>query len=114
ARARLINARMHRELADSLEHVCEASRGELTFDEAALARLLTLLRGGSDFEPGVFARYFELVTAIGGNDAVAATRLFAQLAAAEPVPSRLDVLTLGGPELGDESARYQRMMNADP
>jgi HEXXH motif-containing protein len=113
-RAREINARMHRELADSLDHVCEACRGELAFDQPAMDRLITSLREGANFGPGVFARYYELVTAIGAQESGSAIRLFAELAQSRPTPSALEVLALGGAELGDESARYQRMMNADP
>jgi hypothetical protein len=112
-RARRINARMHRELGDSLDHVCGACLGELPFDAPAMQRVITSLRGGSDYAPSVFADYYDLVSAIDAEDAAEAIRLFAALAGARPLAPRLDILTLGGGELGDNSARYQRMMSAD-
>jgi hypothetical protein len=113
ARARRINARMHYELADSLGHVCEASFGELPFDDPAMRRLVASLHAGSDYAPSVFADYYELVSAIEARDAVEATRLFAALAQALPVPPGLRIVTLGGAELGEDSARYTRMMSGD-
>jgi hypothetical protein len=114
ARAGRINARMHRELGDSLDHVCAACLSELPFDAPAMNRLIASLRAGSNYAPSVFADYYDLVSTIEAEDAAVATRLFAGLARARPLAPGLSVLTLGGAELGDDSARYQRMMSGDP
>ena len=66
---------MHRELGVSLDHVCDASRSELSFDEDALKRLLGNLKNGLDFGPGLFARYYDLVRAIEAQDAELAVTL---------------------------------------
>ncbi len=114
ARARRINALVHRELGDSLDHVCGACRDELPFDAPAMTHLIASLRAGSDYAPSVFADYYDLVSAIDAEDAAEATRLFAALARARRSAPGLEVLTLGGAELGDNSVRYQQMMSADP
>lgn len=114
ARARLINARMNRELGESLNHICEASLGKLPFDAAAMGGLVDSLRAGADHEPMVFARYYELVDAIEAGEADEAGRLFAVLSRARPAAPGLDIVSLGGPELGDDSARYQLLMSDDP
>ena len=105
---------MHRELGDSLDHVCAASLGELQFDAPAMRHLIASLLAGSDYAPSVFADYYDLVSAIDAEDAAEATRLFIALAGARPLAPGLDILTLGGAELGDNSERYRRMMSADP
>ena len=114
ARARRISARMHHELGDSLGHVSEVSLGELPFDAPAMNRLVASLRAGADYAPSVFADYYELVSAIEAQDAAEATRLFAALAQARPVTPGLQIVTLGGAELREDSARYRRMMSDDP
>ena len=113
ARARLINARMNQQLGLSLRHVCEASRGELAFDQTGMARLVDDLCRGVDFAPGVFGRYYDLVLAIENDDTDAAIQLFAELTEARPAPLGFQVHALGSPLLGTESARYLRMMNDD-
>jgi len=114
ARARQLNARMHRELAASLRHVCEESRGVLSFDETNLHRLLSDLEAGVDYPAADFARYYDLVEAIVDDRFRDAEQLFVELAAARPWDGGLDVKVLGSSELGSESDRYERMMNSDP
>jgi len=114
ARARALNERMHVELAASLRHVCDESRGVLSFDEAAMGALLRNLERGVNYPARVFARYYELVDAIIEDRPEEAERLFSELCAAQPWVSELDVQVLGAPELGVESERYGRMMNSDP
>jgi len=114
ARARTLNGRMHRELADSLRHVCEESRGVLSFDETAMETLLGDLHAGVDHPASTFARYYDLVDAIVEDRLTDAERLFGELARARPWSGGMDMKVLGAPELGEDSARYIRMMNSDP
>jgi hypothetical protein len=114
ARARALNARMHAELAASLRHVCDESRGVLSFDEAAMGTMLRNLEGGANYPAGIFSRYYELVDAILEDRPAEAERLYADLCQARPLGSGLDVKVLGAPELGVDSERYQQMMNSDP
>jgi len=114
ARAVELNARMHLELAASLRHVCEQSRGVLKFDEGAMARLQQRLSDGVNYPAATFARYYELVDAIVEDRLDEAQTLFLELGEAQPWDGGLDVSVLGSPELGSESLRYTRMMNSDP
>jgi hypothetical protein len=112
-RARLLDARMQRELGASLAHVCEASAGVIPFDAAAMDRLVNRLAAGRPARPATFARYYDLVGAIDDDRFDAAEALFAELAAAEPAPEAMEIVALGDDSLGVENARYLRMMNAD-
>lgn len=113
ARARALNARMNRELADSLAYVSDAARGQLPFDEAGLGGVIAALRNGEPFAPGVFARYYALVNAIGAEDDSAAVALFGELARSRAVPATLQIVALDDQALGEEGALYARMMNAE-
>lgn len=113
-RARAIDRRMHRELSASLTHVCEASRGQIAFDEVAMAQLIAGLSSGVGHKPSTFGRYYDLVRAIGDDNFASGERLFAELAAAAPAAPGLEVLAIDDPALGEDSARYLRMMNDDP
>lgn len=112
-RALHLDRGMHRELGLSLRHVCEASKAAIQFDQIGMNRLIGLSSGYEILSPAVFARYYELVEAITDDRFDDARRLFDELANAKPVPKTLQVVTLGEPELGDESERYSRLMNAD-
>jgi len=106
ARAAALDRRMNRELGLSLEHVADRSRGVLAFDPGGLHALIGHLLAGGRVRPGVFARYYDLVHAIGGEDRPAAERLLAELAAACPMPHAMEIAALGDEGLGRESAVY--------
>lgn len=113
-RARLIDRRMHRELGASLAHIAARASGIVDFDADGLARLVDNLAAGGPVAPSVFARYFDLVTAITEEDAVETVRLLDALVRAEPASRAMAIHTLGDDALGDDTARYMRMMNSDP
>ena len=112
-RAVSIDRRMHRELGASLQHVCEASRHALAFDEQGLARLVDHLLNGGQVGPSTFARYYELVEALMDDRAGQADRLFSELAGTVLSSPGFQVVALGSPQLGEDSERYTRMMNSD-
>lgn len=113
ARARQLNARMHRELAGSLRHVAEESREILAFDLEALTKVIQNLENGVDYPPATFARYYDLVEAIIEDRHEDAERLCGEICVAQPWRNGLEVEVLGAPELGAESDRFIRMMNSD-
>ena len=113
-RALAIDQRMNRELGLSLQHVCEASSKQVDFDEGALGKLVSHLLEGGRVSPGTFGLYYDLVEALLESDADRARSLFTALSRAQPLAQGLEIVTLGGAELGAESDRYQRMMNSDP
>ena len=113
ARARAIDASMLGSLGDSLAYLRQAIGGELVFDGGAISRLIEDLSAGQSVAPGVFARYYELVTAIEDGDEPEATRLLAELAAAPRIGKDCRILELASADLGDECRRYSRMMSGD-
>lgn len=112
-RAERLDRRMHRELGASLAHVREQSLGLVPFDAAALDRLVRHLEQGGRVAPEVFARYYELVSALIDGDEGKARALFAELAEAGYPRDGLQVVVLGSSELGRSTDRYIRMMSAE-
>jgi HEXXH motif-containing protein len=113
ARAASINLRMNRELGLSLQHISDQAGPAFGSHAQDVAPLIAHLIDGGNVVPGTFARYYELVEAIEGDDLDEARRLWAELADAGPPPSPLAVHELGGAGLGSESARYAALLNAD-
>lgn len=113
ARAQWLNRRMHRELAASLRYL-QAEVGELIGPVEALNPLLEAIEAGADMPATAFARYYELASQVLDADWDAARRSWLGLSQIVPWPGGRSVAALGDAELGAESERYQRMMNADP
>jgi HEXXH motif-containing protein len=103
---------MHRDLAASLRHIGVAAAGVLDFDAAGFEDRIRRIEDGERCSPSFFARYYDLVGALLKDDLATAEALVAALIAAAPPPAGLQVLDLGGPELGEETARYLRMLNS--
>jgi len=113
-RAKLLDRRMHASLASSLEHLCEAARGAVSFDEGAITRLAESLRGDRCYPPILFRDYFFLADALLEDDAEMARRQFDRVANAQPASCEMRVSALEDPERSAESAIYQALMTADP
>lgn len=105
-RASKLNERMNSELGASLQHVCEQSHDELSFDRAALGRLVDHLLEGKNVPPATFAHYFELVKAIYAGSRDEAERRLSLLAKTDLSPRLLEITALGSPELGDATQVY--------
>jgi HEXXH motif-containing protein len=105
---------MHRGLAQSIEHICEQSRGIVGFDSAAMARLCSELSSEARFPPSTFALYYDLVPALEEGDYDAAQRLFSELAKERPVEASISVQALGEGRSARHAKRYRRMMDSDP
>jgi hypothetical protein len=82
---------MHRTLADSLCYICEQSRGELSFDEEGIQRLIGRIEAGERFPPSTFALYYDLVPALLMGEEERAEALFSALTQEQPIiePMRL-------------------------
>jgi HEXXH motif-containing protein len=104
---------MNRELGLSLQHICERAAEAVGLRVDELAPLIAHLMNGGNVAPGTFARYYELVEAIETEAFDEATRLWRELAGAALLFPALEVHELGAPELGEESARYTALLNAD-
>lgn len=111
--ARACDRAMRTGLADSLEYLCDSSRGSVAFDEPAIRQIAAGLREGQRYPASRFGIYYELVPALSAGDRDAAEALFSELAQEQPLISRR-VVSLGGSELGTHSPRYVRLLDTDP
>lgn len=113
ARARALDRRMHAELAASLRHVCERSRGIVPFDEKRMGSLIGSLETETPHSPLVFASYYALVAALLEADDREAAELFERLASASPVSPEQIVAPLEDPRTSVRGAVYSDMMTGD-
>jgi hypothetical protein len=111
ARARLLDRRMHEELAQSLRHVSQACRDACSDISAALEPVIALIDSGATVPPGTFGRYYELTSALMRDEVANALAISCELFEATIFPLE-PVVALGDPQLAD-SALYHRMMNSD-
>lgn len=111
-RAAAMDRRMQSELGRSIEHICTASENIIAFDRESCRALSDRLIAGDPARPSTFARYYELVAAIVGDRPVDAETLLGEMSNAQSAPDCIEIVTLGSDQLGAESARYIRMMNA--
>lgn len=109
-RARLIDRRMHDDLAASLRHVVDACGDQLPFDRPAVLRLVDALETGRRCSPETFASYYELVGALLDEDRDGAIRIFSELAAQRAIDDARRIAPLQPAEQCARSARYRRMM----
>ncbi len=107
--SRRLDQGMREDLADSLGRLGEMAAAVLPSDlgmEPAMAHIRT-----HPVQPGVFARYYDLVFALQRQDyenAAALWRQIAELAAEEP---RLEVIPYDSAVLGDDAERFGRMVS---
>jgi HEXXH motif-containing protein len=104
---------MHSTLAASLRYMCEQSRGELSFDEEAIQRLIGRLDAGERFPPSTFALYYDLVPALLMGEEQRAVALFNELAQEQPIIEPMRLLALGDPTASSNAERFIRFMNSD-
>jgi HEXXH motif-containing protein len=113
ARAAALDARMRQRLGASLEHIAEAARGRLEFDEAALATFLRRLATAA-VPARICAAYFDLVIAIEAGRLDEAAGLLAEISASPNRPADMVVSSLADPAADPIAQRYLRFMDTDP
>lgn len=104
---------MRAELAASLRHLCERSRGIVPFDEAGMDRLVGSLEASAPYSALVFGQYYALAGALFDDEYDKASELFERLASAHPVSGDQSVEPLASPETV-QGAFYREMMTGDP
>ena len=109
-RARHLDRRMHRELANSLRYVraCLADRPDLR-PERIDATTATIDADGR-VEPGVFAAYYRLVEALSEGDRPAADRALERLGATRPAPAGRRHAPLADPAGCERSRTYASLL----
>lgn len=111
-RARALDARMHQQLADSLEHILE--RGSTSsLDLAPVSKLAKELRSGARVSPAAFGWYYELVFAIFGDDQMKARAALDALSKLSATATSLKVAPLDGLQIDGHRDMYLRRMGAE-
>ena len=112
-RARLLNLRMHLDLAKSLEHLDSAIKRDLNKEIFGLGSLIEDLRSGHRLSPRAFGLYYEAASALIDEDIKKAFDQFNILLNQKNLLQRLEVLTLNELDIEDLGL-YQKLMNTDP
>ncbi len=113
-RARMIDHRMRALLGESLEHIADKIRGQVTFDEKQLLNIATQLKQGGKFPPSTFAIYTDLVKTLLAGDFAEAEELLADLVQEKPLTTTVQMLPLDSPLIARQGDRMKRLMDSDP
>ncbi|GAA4409009.1 aKG-HExxH-type peptide beta-hydroxylase [Quisquiliibacterium transsilvanicum] len=114
ARARALDLRMRRSLAESLDHIAERCAGHVRFDVPAIAGLSQALARGELLPPSTFGLYSDLVIALSEDRLADAEALFVSLACEQPRQGATRVIPFDHPGLAAHRERYSRMMGCEP
>lgn len=114
-RARLLDRRMHTELAASLrylqESLIDAAPSDAGLDANRLDVPLTLIDAGKRLTPESFAAYYDFAAALMDGDAPAARIALDELSAVQALPAGRIHAPLRAPDACSRSARYVRMFS---
>ncbi len=97
---------MRDDLAKSLERLHSRAQSVLP-REPGVERIVGNLRTRR-VRPGVFARYYDLITALQKQDWAASAQLWNEIAAASEDQARFDILPFNVQALGDDAERFWR------
>lgn len=112
-RARFLDARMHLELANSINHLKENIENQLGEFIPSLDLLIKKLKGGKRIRPNAFGLYYEAASALIDGDIKEGLSQLNTLANESESLNSLEVVALS--QLSDEKVRlYQKLMNTDP
>lgn len=112
-RGRLLDAQMHRALADSLVHIAEACAEELPGITALLKPVIRSVRDGHRLPSEGFGLYYELGEALLGGEADRASRAAEALADLPERGAGRAVMARGRPEAAALEAVLAMRMGAD-
>ena len=112
-RARRLDERMRRRLADSVRYVARQAAGQLDPSPELLAGFFARLEQGP-VSPHSFAAYYDLVLALDEDDLEEAGERFHEMLSAPPPADELRIVSLG--EIRDErdADRLRRHVDTDP
>jgi hypothetical protein len=112
-RARRLDLRMRRRLAESVRYVAAQVREALAPDPGELARFLARVESGP-MSARAFAAYYDLVLALDADDLAEAGQRLAELLSAPAAPASLCIRALGDPRSDRDADRYRRHVDTDP
>lgn len=111
-RAKAIDYKMRRSLAESLAYITTQISGQIDFDAQAMTALIKGLNQGDRFPPTTFAIYTELVLALDSGNNHIATQLLKELAKEHPQNRNSQLLALDDSEIIAHAPRYISLMNS--
>lgn len=106
-----LDSGMRAALADSLEYIFEETAGQLDLESQRCDRALQQIRTRKT-DPGVFARYYDLVFAIGDRDFTRARRLIEEILERAGTVVDFDFIPYDEHVLGDDFQRFPRLVFA--
>ena len=108
-----IDATVRLRLASSLAHIWQRAKGRLDVDGARLESALEHIRARPQ-DPGVFARYYDLISAVTSNQIADANRLLDEIIerAAGPEPY-FEIVAYARQYLGPDYERFPRLLFAE-
>lgn len=109
---REIDASVRAQLADSLVHVVAAAAGHIDVDRGRFDRAIAAIHHRQQ-DPGVFARYFDLIFAINANDLAKANTLLAELIEGALTQASFAIVSYSREELGTDYDRFADLLFAE-
>jgi hypothetical protein len=104
-----IDLHVRLQLADSLDHVASRAGPYLDTGPELFSAMAANIRAHRQ-EPGVVARYFDLVSAIGGDDMAAASALSGEMARLSAVKPEFAIAPYDEIVLGSDYERFTRLV----
>lgn len=107
-----IDAVVRAQLADSLAHIVSKAAPYLNIDRARFDVAIEQIRARKQ-DPGVFARYFELIFAVNANHFAEANTLLAELLERTLQPISFAIVPYTREQLGSEYDRFPKLLFAE-
>jgi hypothetical protein len=107
-----IDATVRSRLADSLMHIVDRAGTRLTVDETRFKNAVSQIRGGRQ-DPGVFARYYDLVSLLMANRLASASSMLDDLLDRATRPVQFEILPYDKQRLGPDYDRFPQLLFAE-
>ena len=107
-----IDASVRRRLANSLRYLHDKVGSNLSIERELLDRSLERICAHKQ-DPGIFARYYDLVSAIAANELSKADQLFHEIAERSAVPACFAIEAYQRETLGPDYDRFPRLLFSD-
>jgi hypothetical protein len=106
------DAAVRAQLAASLAHIHDRAKGQLQLDEACFQAALGHIRAHRQ-DPGIFARYYDVVFAIGANQLEKANSLLNEIVERASAPVHFEIIPFSEEQLGEDFERFPRLIFAE-
>jgi hypothetical protein len=107
-----IDAAVHMRLASSLAHIFDRAESHLSFDRARVEAALERIRSHKQ-DPGVFARYYDLIFAITASQIAKADTLLDEIIERSANPVSFAITPYNRQSLGTDYDRFPKLLFSD-